>query len=139
QLVIEQDLPRAVAGELTAVQQDHPNATHAPPLTREDGAIPWTESTRAVANRVRGVTPRPGAHTTLGGKAVKVLSIRAVTGEGPAAVPGTVVRADKGGIYVATADGAVELVTAQLAGKKPASGRDLVNGRVVKLGDAFGT
>jgi methionyl-tRNA formyltransferase len=137
-VVIAEDLPRAVAGELTAVPQDDGAATFAPPLSREDGLIRWDTPSGDIVNRVRGLSPRPGTHTTVGGKPLKVLQVR----EAPAgldAAPGTVLRADKGGLWIAAGAGAVEILTAQLTGKKPASGRDLVNGRALKLGDVLGT
>ena len=42
---------------------------------------------------------------------------------------GTVLRADKSGIQVATADGVLNLLQLQPAGKKPMSAQDLLNGR----------
>jgi methionyl-tRNA formyltransferase len=138
-VIIEEDLPRAVAGELPLVRQNESLATFAPPLSREDGLLNFVEPARDVVNRVRGLTPRPGAHTTIGGRAIKILGVRLAPEGGPAAAPGSVVRADKGGLWVAAGSGAVEILTAQLTGKKPATGRDLVNGRVLKLGDVLGS
>ena len=42
---------------------------------------------------------------------------------------GTILRADKNGIQVATADGVLNLLQLQPAGKKPMSAQDLLNGR----------
>jgi methionyl-tRNA formyltransferase len=137
--VVVEDLPRAVRGELVALPQDASAATLAPPLSREDGLLPWSEPAKIVVDRVRGLTPRPGAHTTVGGKVLKILTARLAPSGGPVAASGTVVRADKGGLWIAAGEGTVEIVTAQLTGKKPTSGRDLVNGRAVRLGDVFGT
>jgi methionyl-tRNA formyltransferase len=137
-VVIAEDLPRAVSGELSAVPQDHAAATFAPPLSREDGLIQWDAPSTDIVNRVRGLSPRPGTHTTVGGKPLKVLAVREAPGGGPEAIAGTVLRADKGGVWIAARGGAVELLIAQLTGKKPASGRDLVNGRALKLGDVLG-
>lgn len=138
-VVVTEDLPRAVNGELTAVPQDHAAATFAPPLTREDGALRWDEPPRDILNRVRGLSPRPGTHTTLAGKVVKILQVREAPSGGPDVPPGTVIRADKGGLWIAARGGAIEILSAQLTGKKPTTGRDLVNGRALKLGDLLGT
>jgi methionyl-tRNA formyltransferase len=138
-VIIEEDLPRAVAGELPLVPQNESQATFAPPLSREDGLLNFNEPARSVVNRVRGLTPRPGAHTTIAGRALKILGARLAPEGGPEAAPGSVVRADKGGLWVSAGRGAVEILTAQLTGKKATTGRDLVNGRVLKLGDVLGT
>ena len=43
--------------------------------------------------------------------------------------PGTIISADKNGIQIATADGVLNLLQLQPAGKKPMSAQDLLNGR----------
>ena len=43
--------------------------------------------------------------------------------------PGTILAADKQGIQIATADGVLNLLQLQPAGKKPMSVQDLLNGR----------
>ena len=138
-LVIVEDLPRAVRGELSPVPQDSSRATLAPPLTRDHGRLDFGADAAAVVNLVRGLSPRPGATTVLGDRTLKILAAR-VGPSGPAVgAPGTVVRADKGGLWIAARSGTVELLRAQLEGKKPMSGPDLVNGRALRLGDVLGT
>jgi len=53
--------------------------------------------------------------------------------------PGTVVRADKGGIFVGCHGGVVEIFRGQMEGRRPMSGQDLANGLAVRLGDVLGT
>lgn len=60
------------AGTATAVPQTG-DVTLAPKLSLEDGRIDWTEPAHAVHNRIRGVTPEPGASTTIDGARLKVL------------------------------------------------------------------
>ena len=45
---------------------------HAPKLLKEDGRVLLTDSPAVVHNRVRGVTPFPGAFTTFQGKILKI-------------------------------------------------------------------
>ena len=52
--------------------------------------------------------------------------------------PGTVVRADRGAIWIAAGEGAVELLRGQLEGKRAMEWLDLVNGRAVRVGDRLG-
>jgi methionyl-tRNA formyltransferase len=63
------------AGRITPVRQDPREATLAPILTREDGKVDWSRPAAAVAARLRGFTPWPGAWTTLDGKTVKLLDV----------------------------------------------------------------
>jgi methionyl-tRNA formyltransferase len=138
-IVVEEDLPRAVRGELALVPQDSARATVAPPLTREHGRIDWKSDSGSVTNLVRGLSPHPGAFTTLGERNLKILGARPGPSGAPVAPPGTVVRADKGGLWIASLPGTVELTRAQPEGKNPMSGRDLVNGRALRVGDVLGT
>ena len=67
---------------------------------------------------MRGVThPYPGAFTTLGGRRLLVWWALPVDERPPAAAPGTVLSVDREGITVAAGDGAVRLITLQLAGQ----------------------
>ncbi|HVU01171.1 MAG TPA: methionyl-tRNA formyltransferase [Polyangiaceae bacterium] len=136
--VVREDLPRALSGTATAMPQDPALATHAPPLTREHGRIDFAADAGSIVNLVRGLSPRPSATTTVSGKLLKVLAARVASGTERLGEPGAVVRAEKGALWVAAGRGAVELVRAQLEGKKAVSGADLVNGRAVKLGDVLG-
>ena len=134
--VVRADLPRFLRGELTATPQVDADATFAPILTKADGRIDWTRPARAVHDHVRGMSPWPGAFTTVGEKTLKVLATQVRAQLGGAA--GTIVRADKSGVVVACGDGAVELVTAQLEGRKPLAGRELAAGRTLVAGDLLG-
>ena len=53
-------------GSLAPTAQDHGCATMAPLLKKEDGLLDWTQSASDLANRVRGLTPWPGAYTFAG-------------------------------------------------------------------------
>ena len=53
---------------ITPKPQDHNLATHAPMLQKSDGCIDWTQDAQTILNRVRGVTPFPGAWTIFRGE-----------------------------------------------------------------------
>jgi methionyl-tRNA formyltransferase len=61
------------AGGLTAVPQDHSQATYAHKFKKEDGLIPWDSPASNVVNHIRGVTPWPGAVTYLDDLSLTVL------------------------------------------------------------------
>jgi methionyl-tRNA formyltransferase len=135
QLVLE-ELTRAVAGTLHAVPQEHEKSTHAPPLERADGALNFSKTARDLVNLVRGLAPRPGAHTLLNGKPLKVTQAR-LTDHPAAGAPG-LVSVEQKRVLISTIDGAFELVRAQLEGRKELPAFDLINGRALKVGDRLG-
>ncbi len=88
-------------------------ATYAAKLGDDDGRVRWDEPQSAVLGRIRGVTPEPGAHTTIGGARLKVLAASAADG---ALAPGAIV-GDGKRVLVGTATDPVALETVQPAGK----------------------
>src|SRR5690606_671145 len=135
--VVRRDLSRALSGELVATPQDEALATYAPPIAPEDARIDWNAPAPAIVNLVRGLAPSPGAYTTIAGKRVRVLALRSVEGA-PSSAPGTIGVLPHHRLVVSTADGIVEIVAAQLQGRRVGSGRDLLNGRVLRPGEVLG-
>ena len=66
--VLSETLRLWIAGAITPTPQDPAQATHFPMLVKEDGRIDWTRTAEQVINRVRGVSPWPGAFTTYEGQ-----------------------------------------------------------------------
>jgi methionyl-tRNA formyltransferase len=93
------------------------NPPAAPKLFTEDGHIDWTLPCQEVFNRIRGLSPYPGAWTYLNGKVLKILGAakKASLPVGPA---GTVDTDGRDFIRVACRDGWIDLKTVQLQGKK---------------------
>jgi methionyl-tRNA formyltransferase len=137
--MVKQGLPRFVAGDYLPVQQDHAAATLAPMLKKDDGLVAWQKPAREVHDHVRGMSPWPGAFTTLGGKTIKLHRTHVADVSRSGEAPGTVLLADKSQVLVSCGDGAVELRVVQLEGKKPVSGADWHGGRGVKEGDLLGS
>jgi methionyl-tRNA formyltransferase len=125
------------AGTLAPVPQDHARATHAPMLTKADGAIDFAQPAAAVAARIRGVDPWPGAYAQLRGETVKLFRARA-EGEGVApAAPGTVVAIDAAGAHVACGGGAVAIRELQAPGRKRLTAAQFAAGRGIAIGDVL--
>jgi methionyl-tRNA formyltransferase len=70
--LLERELPRYVAGELTATSQDGSFATLAPKLTTNDGELDFARPAEELARRVRAFTPDPGAWTSFRGERLVV-------------------------------------------------------------------
>lgn len=134
--VVRDDLSRAVHGWLEAVPQEHEKASHAPPLQRADGALNFGQSAQQLVNLVRGLAPRPGAHTLLNGRPLKVAQARLATGE-TLGEPGQV-HVERKQVLVSTVEGVFELCRAQLEGRKELPAIELVHGRALKAGDVLG-
>jgi len=134
--LVREELARAVAGELEAMPQEHDKSTHAPPLERADGALNFSKTARDLVNLVRGLAPRPGAHTLLNGKPLKITQAR-LSSTPSAGEPG-LVSVDQKRVLISTIDGTFELVRAQLEGRKELPAQDLINGRALKPGDLLG-
>jgi len=78
-----QTLGRLAAGNIDPQQQDHAQATLAPILTREDGAIDFARTAQQIYNRWRGFQPWPGAHTLLRGKKLIVHRMHVEASDAP--------------------------------------------------------
>ncbi|KQQ01394.1 MULTISPECIES: methionyl-tRNA formyltransferase [unclassified Rathayibacter] len=107
------------AGRAIAVPQ-RGEVTLAPKLDVTDGRLDWSAPSSRLLALVRGVTPEPGASTAAGDARLKILALRPVV-DAPSLAPGEV-RLDSGRALVGTADGSVELVSVQPAGKNPMAG-----------------
>ena len=100
-------------GSLRPEPQDSTKATHARILTKDDGRLDWSRPAAALACRVRGFQPWPGAATAFDGRTLKVLRGR-VEARGPGGTPGTVLAVDENGVVVACGDASsLRLVTVQ--------------------------
>ena len=115
------------AGTAVAVPQTG-DPTLAPKLGDDDGRIRWDDARDAVLARIRGVTPEPGAHTTLDGARVKVLAAHAASAASPRLEPG-VLAAEGRDVIAGTATEPVILDRVQPAGKGPMNAADWWRGR----------
>jgi len=119
-------LPLIRDGKLPRRRQDPSQATVMPRRRPEDGRIAWERSTRELNDWVRALThPYPGAFTELEGRRVWIWRAQpAVTASGfPRSLPG-VIRVEGDRPLVATGDGWLEILAAQLEGAEELTGAD---------------
>jgi methionyl-tRNA formyltransferase len=111
-LLIE-TIARLKAGTLSPRPQDASQVTFAPLLKKEDGAIDWALPARILANRVRGLSPWPGAYTTVtGGDRWAIWRARAIPGS-VTKPPGTIIAVTTDAIHVATGEGVLAVTELQ--------------------------
>jgi methionyl-tRNA formyltransferase len=121
----------AIADGTARAQPQQGEVTLAPKLALSDGAIDWSDDAQTVANRIRGVTPEPGASTTLDGVRIKVLEVAVVVateqvGEGLA--PGEFALVGST-LLVGTGSSALHVVKVHPAAKKAMAASDWWRGR----------
>ena len=102
----------------------------APKIFKETCEIDWTKTAKQVYDFVRGLSPVPGAWTTLIGPdgkemVLKVYKTRKTDRQGQGS---GVISTDGKALYISAADHLLEIVELQLAGKKRMLARDFLNG-----------
>ncbi len=137
--LLVETISRLKAGAIAPCAQDHAQATMAPLLKKEDGMIDWTGSAQSIVNRVRGMSPWPGAYTFYGQERWNIWKAAAVQ-EPAQGQPGTILIGAKQSLKVATGNGLLELLEIQTANSKRMSvGQFLAGHRIdsgVRLGAA---
>ena len=122
--------------------QDDSQASYAPMLSGEDRQVDWTRSARQVRNLVRGLTPWPGARTTLrtaaeGEIGMTPLEMEADEHADSEQPPGTVLRTEDNELVVQTGRGTVTIKRMKPAGGRAMPAADFLNGHEVQPGDTF--
>ena len=113
-------------GKIVPVPQNDSQATLAPILTKEDGAIDLNRTATEIHNRLRGFQPWPGAYTSFRKKNLKIIQARPANKTGLAP---TELHVDGEHLYVGCGMATtIELLQVQPEGKKPMSARDFING-----------
>lgn len=135
--VTRQELPRFVAGELTVREQEHARATHAAMISRDDSPINWQHGAKEIGQQIRGLAPRPGATCAIqspDGSVKRLKLLKSQLSQLPLKLAPGEVGAEQGHLLIGTGNGLLEVLEAQLEGRKASSGRDLLNGRALVPG-----
>ncbi|EMH3446345.1 methionyl-tRNA formyltransferase [Vibrio harveyi] len=115
-------------GKAEPVKQDDELANYAKKLSKEEARIDWNDDAAHIERCVRAFNPWPMSHFETAENSIKVWESRVAdqTSDKPA---GTILQADKTGIYVATGNGVLVLEQLQVPGKKAMSVQDILNSR----------
>ena len=125
-------LAAAERGSLSLTPQPAGGVTYAEKISKNDTRIDWTKPWKQAHDRIRGLSPHPGAWFEIDGVRVKVL--RSTKGKGSGA-PGTVL---DNKLTIACGNGAVHLLEVQRAGRQPMSAEEFLRGTPVKAGARVG-
>ena len=130
-------------GSARSVPQDASGITFARRLRKSDGRIRWSKPARTIHNRVRGVTPWPGAFAFITSsrknRSVRVTLTKTspVDDEGSSAEPGTVKAIGTEGISLSTGDGLLRIERLKPAGGREMRAEDFARGYEVRPGMRF--
>jgi len=128
-------LDDVAAGRAVETDQDDDAATYAPKLDRQTARLDWSLKAEDVSRWMRGCDPWPAAWTMVGGEAIQCFGPRVepVTERGtappPESAPGTILDADpRGGLLVATGDGAVRIGEVKPTGRRRMDAAEWIRG-----------
>lgn len=118
------------SGNCDPKKQDDSLVTVAPKLSPNDGRIQWSQTATQIDNRIRGVTPKPGAFTLFKGNRLEITKARIYSQTiNSGYKPGTVIAIDKNeGPVVTTGGGVVALLKVKPQGKREMSGEEFIRG-----------
>jgi methionyl-tRNA formyltransferase len=135
--IVREEIPRFVRGELEPIPQDDTGATAARILQKEDGRIDWSKPARAVHDHARGMSPWPGAITSLAGSTIKIHRTQVIDEDADHGAAGAArVRDDL--IEVVCGRGAIAIAELQAEGRKRMTARDYLRGHPLEAGARFG-
>jgi methionyl-tRNA formyltransferase len=120
-------------GTLIPVAQDHDLATVAPMLKKDDGLIDWKKDAKEIECLIRGLDPWPTAFCFLDSKRLRLFSPEVLHKESDAQ-PGTVLQADKRGIFVACGTNTLLIKEIQPEGKKRMAVESFLCGHPIAAG-----
>ncbi len=125
-------LDQLESGKFIAEKQDDSQSNYADKLSKEEARLDWSLSAAQLERNIRAFNPWPMAYFSTEDKegnsqTLKVYQAEVLPHQDKPA--GTILCADKAGIQIATAEGVLNILQLQPAGKKPMSVQDLLNGR----------
>ncbi|OWF86495.1 methionyl-tRNA formyltransferase [Yersinia kristensenii] len=121
-------LQQLAEGRAQPEVQDEAQVTYAEKLSKEEAKLDWSLSAVQLERCIRAFNPWPVSYFVVDEQPIKVWQAQVLATVDNVA-PGTIIQADKHGIQIATADGVLNIMQLQPAGKKAMSAADLLNSR----------
>ena len=106
-------------------------ATHAPKIHADTCKINFAQPSAMVHNFIRGLSPYPGAWTTLHGKVFKILRSKKITPEITPEQPGMLMVHGNKDLFISTLDGYIQVLELQLEGKKRMETAEFLRGHPI--------
>ena len=125
-----------IRGTIAGQKQDDSQASYAPLLKKEDGAIDWSRTASEIHNQVRGLQPWPGAYTVFRGEKLHVWRTRVAPAILSPVSPGLVKSVRP--LLIQCGSGLLELLEIQSEGRKRVSAADFANGQRLTENEVLG-
>lgn len=117
-----------IEGKAKPEKQNESQVTYATKLSKQEAKLDWNLTATQLERCIRAFNPWPVSYFEINGELIKVWQANVIS-ETTDKTPGTILRADKSGIQIATQNGVINMTLLQPAGKKPMSAQDFLNSR----------
>ena len=124
----------AQPSSVAPTRQPEEGASHAAPMKKIESELDFSRSAAELHNQVRAFYPWPGSQTMFRGEQFKIHRTRVTEGAGE---PGEILLAKKR-LVVACGTGALEVLEAQLPGKRALPIEAVLNGARIEPGEIMG-
>lgn len=128
--VVVNTLKKIEQGNYTPIPQASNSTKHAPKIFTADCVIDWNGSSESIYNKIRGLSPYPGAISKLNDKLLKIYKAD-YSVESSELKIGAIQTDNKQVLQFRTADGFVRILEMQLEGKKRMSVEDFLKGNKI--------
>lgn len=128
-------LPSVINGTNKRIKQNEDEVSFGYNITKEEEKIDFNNSAKKIHNQIRGLSTIPGAYCYLDEKRLKIYCSE-ITNKDSNEKPGTIIKIDKTGMYVATDDKVLKITDIKLEGKKRFKISEFING--IKIEEYLG-
>lgn len=136
-LLIQNAVTQLEEGRILRTPQDPRAATKAPKIAKAERGVNWRESAQSIHNRIRALSPEPGAVTEFRQRRVVLLHSR-VSSVSESGEPGQILLSHPG-LVIAAGVGTLEITELKPEGKQAQTGQDFRNGHRPVAGERFAT
>ncbi len=127
--ILERSISEYISGKIVPKIQSGEYSHRAPRILHKHRIINWEWSARKIHNRIRGLSPYPGAITSFFEKTVKVLRSKLID-DGKSKRPGEIIGIENDAIVVDTGDGYIALFEIQPEGRPKMTASEFTRGYV---------
>ncbi len=135
ELIIDK-LDDYLEGKLIGIEQEEDKATFCYTIKPEQEKLDLSLDKETLIGWIYALSEEPGGYLYLKDKKLKIFEAKVVSDEVNAPI-GSVVKADKTGLYMQAKDGVISLLSVQLEGKKRVDYLSFINGHQDILGEVL--
>lgn len=137
-LTLQQTLIALENKTLVRIPQQEDEASYAPMIDKEIGAIDFTKSVKEIHDLVRGTNPWPVAYTKYSNHKLKIWKTEVLQEIDFSKDPGTILRLSNEGLDVACGDGILRIIELQPESGRRMQVRDYLCGHTILEGERLG-